>query len=441
MRMYDVIAKKRAGGELTREEIAFFLRGYVDGKIPDYQASALLMAICLCGMTPRETADLTLLMADSGEKMDLSSLEGVKADKHSTGGVGDKTTLVVAPLVASFGIRVPKMSGRGLGYTGGTIDKLESIPGLRTNLSRAEFLDILRSVGTAVASQSDDLVPADRKLYALRDVTATVDSIPLIASSILSKKIAAGADRLLLDVKAGSGAFMKTRESAVRLAETMVEIGWRAGIRTEALVTNMDSPLGRAVGNSLEVTEACETLRGGGPPDVRKICLELSAGMLRLAGYGDLSSCRKAAEEHLDRGDAWEKFREMVRAQGGDTSVLEDPSGFPQAKIIRKVLSPSDGFLGTISAGKCGKTAVLLGAGREEKGGSPDPSAGLILLRKPGDRVHRGDPVAEFHTSDEKRFRPAEEVFLSGLSIREKAPEPEPLLLYRVTRGGAEKLF
>ena len=331
MRMYDIIAKKRDGGELTEEEIKFFIRGYVAGEIPDYQASALLMAIYFKGMTAKETAQLTMSMANSGETVDLSSIDGIKVDKHSTGGVGDKTTLIVAPIVASLGVRVAKMSGRGLGHTGGTIDKLESIPGMQTSIDREEFFSIVRKVGVSVIGQSGNLVPADKKLYALRDVTATIDSIPLIASSIMSKKIAAGSDCILLDVKTGSGAFMKTFDDSIRLAEAMVSIGEHVGRRTVALITDMDRPLGDAIGNSLEVCEACETLKGRGPNDLATVCTELAANMLYLAGKGTVGECRKAAADQMKNGAGFAKLKEMVAAQGGDTAVLDDYAKFQQA--------------------------------------------------------------------------------------------------------------
>ncbi len=436
MRMYDIIAKKRDGGELTEDEIRFFIRGCVGGEIPDYQTSALLMAVCLRGMTPRETADLTLCMARSGETVDLSSVPGVKVDKHSTGGVGDKTTLVACPVAASLGVRVAKMSGRGLGYTGGTVDKLESIPGLRTSLSREEFLGVVRRVGICLAGASGSLAPADKKLYALRDVTATVESLPLIASSVMSKKLAAGADCILLDVKTGSGAFMKTEEDSIRLARAMVSIGERAGRRTVALVTDMSRPLGRAVGNALEVREACETLRGRGPADLTALCVELAAGMLALAGRGGPEECRKAASAQIANGAAFAKFREMAAAQGGDVAVLDGRAPFPRAKLIREVCAPADGFLFAMDTARCGEASVLLGAGRAKKEDSVDPAAGFVLLRTVGDRVRRGDPVAVFHTSCEERFREAEALFLSALSIRAQAPELPPLVHARVTRDG-----
>lgn len=439
MRMYDIIAKKRDGGELTAEEIQFFIHGYTAGVIPDYQASALLMAIVLRGMTAEETAALTVSMASSGETADLSSIPGVKADKHSTGGVGDKTTLIVAPIVASLGVKVAKMSGRGLGHTGGTIDKLESIPGMRTSIGRDEFYRIVRSVGMSLISQSGNLVPADKKLYALRDVTATVESLPLIASSVMSKKIAAGADCILLDVKVGSGAFMKTPEEAVRLAETMVSIGEHAGRRTAALVTDMSRPLGNAVGNSLEVREACDTLRGRGPADITSLSVELAANMLYLAGRGDAESCRTMASAQIGNGKAFAKLLEMVAAQGGDTSVLEDGSRFPQAKLCREVTADRSGYLCFMDTEQIGIASMLLGAGRETKEDSIDYSAGILLRRKTGDRVEKGEPLAMFYTSSESRFAEAGKVFRDALTIGGETPKQTKLIQARITRDGVER--
>ena len=433
MRMYDIIAKKRDGGELSDEELAFFVKAYVRGDIPDYQASALLMAICLRGMTPRETARLTLEMEHSGDTVDLSSLEGVKADKHSTGGVGDKTTLVVAPIAASLGVRMAKMSGRGLGHTGGTIDKLESIPGLRTDLPRDEFLRIIREVGVCVAGQTGNLVPADKKLYALRDVTATVESIPLIASSIMSKKLAAGADCILLDVKTGSGAFMKTLEDARTLAQAMVEIAAHAGRRAAALITDMDRPLGNAVGNALEVMEACETLRGRGPADLTELCVELAAGLLVMTGKAsDFTEARTLAQGQIAIGPAFATRREMVAAQGGDAAALDDFRLLFAPVVRYEVRAGEDGFLCGIDTERCGAASVELGAGREKKEDAIDPSAGLILRKKPGDRVRAGDVLAEFFAASESQCRTAEETFRAALRFGEAPPEPRPLIFDRI---------
>ena len=391
MRMYDILAKKRDGGILTDEEIQFFIDGYVSGAIPDYQASALLMAIFLKGMTPHETAALTRSMAQSGDLVDLSSIDGIKVDKHSTGGVGDKTTLIVAPVVASLGVRVAKMSGRGLGHTGGTVDKLESIPGFRTTLDREAFFDVVRRVGVSVIGQSGNLAPADKKLYALRDVTATVNSIPLIASSIMSKKIAAGSDRILLDVKTGSGAFMKTLEDSIALAKEMVSIGEHVGRRTVALITDMDRPLGCAIGNALEVREACETLQGRGPADLTEVCIELAANMLWLAEKGELAQCRSLAKQQIANGEAFAKLKEMVQAQGGDTSVLDDPSRFDRSNVCYEVLAQREGFLYAMDTERCGIASMELGAGREKKEDPIDYSAGIVLRKKVGDFVRKGE--------------------------------------------------
>ena len=439
MRMYDIIEKKRDGGELTKEEIEFFIRGYVSGDIPDYQASALLMAIYFKGMTEEETATLTMSMANSGDTVDLSSIPGIKVDKHSTGGVGDKTTLVISPIVASLGVPVAKMSGRGLGHTGGTVDKMESIPGMQTFLDRERFFDIVRKVGVSVIGQSGNLVPADKKLYALRDVTATVDSIPLIASSIMSKKIAAGSDCILLDVKEGSGAFMKTVDDSIRLAEAMVSIGEHVGRRTVALITDMSRPLGNAIGNSLEICEVCDTLKGHGPADLTAICIELAANMLYLAGKGSIEECKRMAQGQLHNGEAYERLKEMVAAQGGDIAVLDDNSKFQQAKVRHEVYAQQDGWFYAMDTEKCGIASVELGAGREKKDDPIDYSAGIILKKKVGDKVQKGEPLAVFYTSDPSRCAQAERLFESAVTIRDEAPEEIPLIYARVTRDGVER--
>ena len=407
MRMYDVIEKKRDGGELTDEEIDFFISGYVSGEIPDYQASALAMAIFYEGMTPRETAKLTMAMAESGDMMDLSAIPGIKVDKHSTGGVGDKTTLVVAPIVASLGVKVAKMSGRGLGHTGGTLDKLESIPGLSVEISEADFFKQVSEIGVAVAGQTGNLVPADKKLYALRDVTATVDSVPLIASSIMSKKIASGSNCILLDVKCGSGAFMKTVDSAVELAQAMVSIGEHVGRTTAALITGMDRPLGKNIGNALEVAEAVATLRGEGPEDLTAVCVELA---------------------------------DMVVAQGGDAAVIWDTSKFDVAPFRREVLAEESGYMSAMNAERVGIASVALGAGREKKGDPIDMAAGIILERKTGDYVEKGEVLATLLTSDEKRLDDGERIFREALSFGPEQPSLEPLFFARVSRDGVEKL-
>lgn len=438
MRMYDILAKKRDGGILTDEEIQFFIDGYVSGAIPDYQASALLMAIFLKGMTPHETAALTRSMAQSGDLVDLSSIDGIKVDKHSTGGVGDKTTLIVAPVVASLGVRVAKMSGRGLGHTGGTVDKLESIPGFRTTLDREAFFDVVRRVGVSVIGQSGNLAPADKKLYALRDVTATVNSIPLIASSIMSKKIAAGSDRILLDVKTGSGAFMKTLEDSIALAKEMVSIGEHVGRRTVALITDMDRPLGCAIGNALEVCEACETLQGRGPADLTEVCIELAANMLWLAEKGELAQCRSLAKQQIANGEAFAKLKEMVQAQGGDTSVLDDPSRFDRSNVCYEVLAQREGFLYAMDTERCGIASMELGAGREKKEDPIDYSAGIVLRKKVGDFVRKGEVLASFYSSEESKCRTAEQTFTQALSIQDARPKQTALIHARVTAQGVE---
>lgn len=438
MRMYDILAKKRDGGILTDEEIQFFIDGYVSGAIPDYQASALLMAIFLKGMTPHGTAALTRSMAQSGDLVDLSSIDGIKVDKHSTGGVGDKTTLIVAPVVASLGVRVAKMSGRGLGHTGGTVDKLESIPGFRTTLDREAFFDVVRRVGVSVIGQSGNLAPADKKLYALRDVTATVNSIPLIASSIMSKKIAAGSDRILLDVKTGSGAFMKTLEDSIALAKEMVSIGEHVGRRTVALITDMDRPLGCAIGNALEVCEACETLQGRGPADLTEVCIELAANMLWLAEKGELAQCRSLAKQQIANGEAFAKLKEMVQAQGGDTSVLDDPSRFDRSNVCYEVLAQREGFLYAMDTERCGIASMELGAGREKKEDPIDYSAGIVLRKKVGDFVRKGEVLASFYSSEESKCRTAEQTFTQALSIQDARPEQTALIHTRVTAQGVE---
>jgi len=403
MRMVDLIAKKRDGKELSQEEIAFVVEGYTRGDIPDYQMSAWAMAVFFRGMTPAETAHLTMAMARSGDTVDLSRIHGVKVDKHSTGGVGDKTTLVVAPLVAAAGVPVAKMSGRGLGHTGGTIDKLESIPGFTTELSPDAFVDQVNRIGMAVVGQTGNLTPADKKLYSLRDVTATVNSVPLIASSVMSKKIAAGADAIVLDVKAGSGAFMKTVEDAWRLASTMVDIGRSVGRRTVAVISNMDQPLGLAVGNALEVREAVDALRGEGPEDLTRLALTLGAHMVVLGGKaGSFKEAYEKLENILRNGEALEKFRQFVAAQGGNPDVADRPGELlPKAPYRITVPSPVEGFVHGIRAEEIGLAAMMLGAGRATKESSIDPAVGVVLAKKVGDSVRRGEILAILHANRE----------------------------------------
>lgn len=424
----ELIEKKRRGEALSEDEIAFFIRGCLNGQVRDYEASALLMAICFQGMDARETVALTLEMARSGEQLDLSALGGMTVDKHSTGGVGDKTTLIVAPLAAAMGGRVAKMSGRGLGHTGGTIDKLEAIPGFQTALSRGQFLRQVEEIGLCVAGQTGELAPADKKLYSLRDATATVESIPLIASSIMSKKLAAGARSIVLDVKCGSGAFMKTQEQARQLAQTMVQIGRDAGRRVSALITNMNIPLGRAVGNALEVAESVEVLRGEGDPALTQLCVALSAQMLALSTGREAALYRERAGAALRDGSALEKLREMVRAQGGDDSVLDHPERFPQANDETCVHAPRTGYICRMDAEKIGHAAMLLGAGRTKKDGAVDPAAGIILQKKTGDFVRQGEPVARLLTSSEEALPQAEARFLSAIQFSETQPAEEPLI-------------
>ena len=439
MRMYDLIVKKRDGQALSEEEIRNMVTGYVNGTVPDYQMAAMLMAIYLKGMTDEETAVLTDAAAHSGDMVDLSSIEGIKVDKHSTGGVGDKTTLVAAPIVAACGVKVAKMSGRGLGHTGGTVDKLESIPGFQTTLTEEEFFRVVKETGLSVIGQSGNLAPADKKLYALRDVTATVDSIPLIAASVMSKKLAAGSDCILLDVKTGSGAFMKSRELAVELAEKMVAIGERAGRRTMALITNMDLPLGNCIGNSLEVIEAAKTLQGRGPEDLTEVCLTLASDMLFLAGKGSREECRSRAEGAVLDGSAFACLLAMVKAQGGDCSVLEDTSRFVQAPCEREVKAPKSGYITHMNTELCGIASSLLGAGRVTKESVVDPAAGIVLKKKTGQQVEKGEVMAVLYSSKEELFGVSEAEFLKAVEIGSRKPAPQPLIYARVTKDGAEE--
>ena len=433
MRIYDIIAKKRDGGVHTRAELEALIRGYVAGDVPDYQMAAWMMAVYLRGMTDAETAALTDIMAHSGEMVDLSPIAGVKVDKHSTGGVGDKTTLVIAPIAAACGVKIAKMSGRGLGHTGGTVDKLESIPGFRTAIPREEFFQIVRETGLSIIGQSGNLCPADKKLYALRDVTATVESLPLIASSIMSKKIAAGADAILLDVKVGSGAFMKTREDSRALAREMVRIGAQVGRRTVALITDMDMPLGRCVGNALEVQEACQVLSGKGDPRLRELCLELSANMVYLGGQAStLEEARGLASQAVASGKALEKFRDMVEAQGGDGSCVLQPEKLPLSQVCLEVSAPETGYLTRLNAEECGMAAMELGAGRETKDSPIDYGAGIVLLKNKGDAVAKGEPIALLYAQKEDLCHRGRERFLSALQVGQEPPAMGPLILERI---------
>ena len=408
MRMYDIIDKKRLGEKLSKEEIAFFVKGYTEGSIPDYQASALLMAIAINGMDVEETTELTLLMAQSGEMLDLSVIKGVHVDKHSSGGVGDKTTLIIGPMVATLGIPVAKMSGRGLGHTGGTIDKLESIPGFNTSLSKDCFFNNVNSIGLAVAGQTANLAPADKKLYALRDVTATVSSIPLIAASIMSKKLAAGADVIVLDVKAGSGAFMKTVESAKELARRMVDIGNNAGRKTFAVITDMNDPLGTAVGNALEVIEAIEALKGRGDSKLMEVVYRLASYMVFGAGKASsVEEARGMLEETVTSGKALDKFAEFVKAQGGDERYVYDTSLFNLGSLKEDLVSDTDGYVQSIHADEVGIASLILGGGREKKEDVIDPGVGIIINKKTSDSVTKGEKLATLFANDPAKLEEA----------------------------------
>jgi len=433
MRAVDLILKKRDGGSLAREEIGFFVAGVTDGSLPDYQASALLMAIVLRGMTPEETASLTDAMVHSGIRVDLSDVPGIKVDKHSTGGVGDKTSLVLAPLAAACGVPVPMMSGRGLGHTGGTLDKLESIPGFRVDLPLSRFVELVEKVGACLIGQTAEIAPADRKLYALRDATATVESIPLIAASILSKKLAEGIDALVLDVKVGRGAFMKSLPEARKLARAMVELCRAVGRDCTALLTAMDDPLGEAVGNAVEVAESVEILRGRGPADVRELTLLLGIEML-LAGRVARSEgeAREKLEAALADGRALRTFAEIVEAQEGDARCLDDPSRLPQPRMRRELRAERSGFLVSLDAEEIGLAAVELGAGRARKEDRVDPAAGLLLRKRRGDEVRAGETLAELHGASEARLDAGAARFAKAVRIADEAPPPAPLLLERI---------
>ena len=429
MRMTDLIVKKRNGLALSEEEIYEMINRYTDGTIPDYQMSAMMMAISFRGMTEEETLALTLAMEKSGEGLDLSGIKGIKVDKHSTGGVGDKTSLALTPMVAACGIPVAKMSGRGLGHTGGTIDKLESFPGFHTNLTTEQFVHNVNTIGIAIMGQTKDLAPADKKLYALRDVTATVDKKELIAASILGKKLAEGIDCLVLDVKVGSGAFMKTEEEARALASLMVRIAKEHGKKVTALLTDMDVPLGNAAGNSLEVIEAVECLQGRAPEDYTLLATELSARMLFLSGKGALDECRLMCEKAVESGAAFRKFRDMVAAHGGNTEWIDDVSLFPSAKYSRIVRAERDGYISRIDTEAYGTAGVLLGAGRRKKEDAVDPAAGIRILKKTGDEVRAGDGIAVLFASEEGLFDEAEKTLSASLEYSDVQPEKRGLIL------------
>jgi len=433
MQIYELILKKKRGEALTDEEIRYFVGGYTCDSIPDYQASALLMAICFKGMNERETATLTDAISKSGDTIDLTEFGPLSADKHSTGGVGDKTTLIVAPLAAALGCKVAKMSGRGLGHTGGTIDKLESLPGYETALTGEDFFKTVRKCGVAVVGQTGNLAPADKKLYALRDVTATVDSIPLIASSVMGKKLAAGAASIVLDVKCGRGAFMKTTEEAERLAEAMVKIGQRAGRRTSALITDMNVPLGYAVGNSLEVIEAIETLKGKGPKDLTELSIALSAEMASLSLGIDFDEAKCRAENALNTGLAFEKFKEWVSSQGANLDYVTSTDKLPKARFAYEIKAIKNAYIKEMDAEKIGALAMELGAGRKTKNDEIDLTAGLVLGRKTGDRVSVGDVLATLYTNKENILKYAEGLFLEAITFSGE-PLKRETLIYKTLR-------
>ena len=429
MRMSDLIVKKRDGNALSADEIQWMIRNYTQGNIPDYQMSAMCMAIYFRGMNEEETASLTLAMASSGDMLDLSDISGVKADKHSTGGVGDKTSLVLCPMLAACGVKMAKMSGRGLGHTGGTIDKLESIPGFSTAMSGERFRQIADTVGMVIAGQTADICPADKKMYSLRDVTGTVPSKPLIVGSIMSKKLAAGADVIVLDVKTGSGSFMRSEEDAVDLARQMVAVGRRAGRRVVALVTDMDEPLGRAVGNALEVREAIETLAGGGPSDLRELCVALGTRILLASGLcAEETEARERLEQTLSSGAALQKFREFIQAQGGDARAAEELSLLPAAPVVREVPSPADGYVASMNAEGIGLVSMHLGGGRATKEENIDLSVGVVLCKKISDAVRAGEPLALIHAPTEEMATLAAEELVACYRFSAEPVERPPLI-------------
>lgn len=435
MKMYDIIEKKRDKGELTCEEMQYFVENYCDNRIFDDQAAALLMAIFLNGMTKEETANLTRIMAESGDKIDLSDIPGVKVDKHSTGGVGDKTTLILGPIVASLGVPVAKMSGRGLGHTGGTIDKLESIPNFNTSLRIDTFKENIRDISISIAGQTGNLVPADKKLYSLRDLTATVNSIPLIASSIMSKKIASGADKIVLDVKVGNGAFMKDQESAERLARAMVDIGIRVGRETVAYITKMNSPLGRMVGNSLEVIEAIETLKGNGSNDLEQVSFALASKMLELAGIGTYYECYSKVRSVVRNGVALNKLRELIEKQGGDSRVVDDYDLFKWAKVEMEVKADRFGYVGGIDTRAIGKASMILGAGRETKLSVIDHSAGIIIDKHVGENVEPGRTIARIYTNNIDAIEPAIKLIEGAYTYVKELPSREEFIISYIDKN------
>ncbi|MDP4134079.1 MAG: thymidine phosphorylase [Bacillota bacterium] len=429
MRMYDILVKKRDGKVLSDDEINFFVKGATDGGIPDYQISALLMAIYLRGMTDKETLSLTKAMELSGDTVDLSGIDGVTVDKHSTGGVGDKTSLIVAPIVASLGGKVAKMSGRGLGHTGGTIDKLESIKGFNTSLTPDEFLKQVKEIGISIVGQTGNLAPADKKFYGIRDVTATIDSLPLICSSIMSKKLASGASAIVLDVKTGSGSFMKTLDDSRTLAKKMVDIGAMAGRKVAAVITNMDIPLGKAVGNALEVKEAIEVLKGQGPDDLTKVCITLSSVMIGFVTGEDEKTCLLKAEDAIRSGIALSKFKEFVAYQGGDITGIDDTELLPKAKFKYELKSQRSGFITHMETDEIGLSSVMLGAGREKKEDKIDMGAGIIIEKKTGDEVSAGDVLCVMYADDESKFTTSASRYLNALTIGDEKPDKKSTVL------------
>jgi len=437
MLMYDLIIKKRDGRELTKEEIGFFIDGVTDRTIPDYQIAAFLMAVFLRGMNARETADLTMAMAESGDMADLSEIPGVKLDKHSTGGVGDKTTLMVTPIVAAAGVPVAKMTGKGMGHACGTVDKLDAIPGMRTSLTKDEFIRIVKEIGISIIGQTENFVPADKYIYALRDVTGTVDSIPLIASSIMSKKIASGTDCIFLDVKTGSGAFMKKYEDSAELARIMVDIGKQTGRKTGAIISNLDMPLGTHVGNGLETIEAIRVLKNEAGKDLTDFALFMASRMMNLAGLGDIEKCESIAKEKLESGEALFKLRQLISAQGGDCAVIDDYSLLCRANTIAEIRAEQPGYIRHMDTLRVGMAGFRLGAGRESKDAPIDYSAGIILRKKPGDYVERGEVLAEFYTNkDEKALSGAREELIEAITMGDEQPPAEKLILAYVDETG-----
>ncbi len=442
MRFYDLIIKKRDGQELTQEEINFMIKEYCEDRIPDYQMSAMLMAIYFKGMSKREIKYLTMAMVNSGKIIDLSSIPGIKVDKHSTGGVGDTTTLALAPMVAAAGVPVAKMSGRGLGHTGGTIDKLESIKGFKTELSLNKFIDIVKKVGASIISSTSDLAPADKKLYALRDVTGTIDSIPLIVGSIMSKKLAAGADAIVLDVTTGSGAFMQEYKDALKLGKIMVDIGLELGKETVALVSNMDEPLGFAIGNSLEVKEAIEVLKNRGPEDLRNLCLVLGAHMLKLGRAAkNYEEGRNRLEKILKDGTGFNKFKEMIAAQGGNLEIIDNPELLPLAKYSTKIKAEISGYVQKIDSRLVGESAMLLGAGREKKESEIDLSVGIILKKKVGSKVNINEDLAEVYYNDSEKLKEAKNKLFSSFVVGDKKPKKLPLILATISKKGVKEFI